>query len=253
VSSSTAHSVFFLNAYCLFWLILTLPVSSSHHHKCLENNKVWRTMIDSLIAKRLLSMLCVDEVHLFVQFRLTFRQEFAQLQSALFKKLRVKASPSADPSRAHTSVPVLFMTATCNKTMLDQIELLSGLRFDCSNNIFWSTADTMKHRNVCVRVSYTSYPLTSFKKLVGPALQGSRLQKFIWYANNCVTIKRHTETLGMWIDSQGFQSDIVSVTGAQMKEQKFHHTNIFAATNLPNLALLATSDDAPRDHSIPRC
>jgi hypothetical protein len=29
-----------------------------------------------------------------------------------------------------------------------------------------------------------------------------------------------------------------------MKEQKFHHTNIFAATNLPNLVLLATSDEA---------
>jgi hypothetical protein len=42
----------------------------------------------------------------------------------------------------------------------------------------------MKHRNGCVRVSYTSYPLTSFKKLVEPALQGSHLQKFIWYANN---------------------------------------------------------------------
>jgi hypothetical protein len=97
-----------------------------------------------------------------------------------------------------------------------------------------------------VRVSYTSYPLISFKKLVGLALQGSRLQKFLWYANNCVTIKRHTETLGTWIDSQGFQSNILSVTGAQMKEQKFHHTNIFAATNLPNLALLATSDEAAR-------
>jgi superfamily II DNA helicase RecQ len=201
-------------------------------------------MIDSLIAKRLLNMLCANEVHLFVQSGLTFRQEFAQLQSVLFKKLHVKASPSAGPSRVHISVPVLFMTATSNKTMLDQIELLSGLRFDRSNNVFWPTTDAMKHQNICVRVSYASYPLTSFKKLVGPALQGSRLQKFISYANNCVTIEQHTETLGTWIDSQGFQSDIVSVTGAQMKEQKFHHTNIFAATNLPNLALLATSDEA---------
>jgi superfamily II DNA helicase RecQ len=39
--------------------------------QALVKNKVWRTMIDSLIAKRLLSMLCVDEVHLFVQFELT--------------------------------------------------------------------------------------------------------------------------------------------------------------------------------------
>jgi superfamily II DNA helicase RecQ len=55
--------------------------------QALVNNKLWRTMIESLIAKQLLSMLCVDEVHLFVQFGLTFRQELAQLQSVLFKKL----------------------------------------------------------------------------------------------------------------------------------------------------------------------
>jgi hypothetical protein len=138
------------------------------------------------------------------------------------------------------------MTATCNKTMMDQIELLSGLRSNCSNNIFWPTTDAMQYRNVCVRVSYTSYPLASFKKLVGPALQGSRLQKLIWYANNRVTIERHPETLGTWIGSQGFQPVIAYVTGTHMKEQKLHHTNIIAATNLPNLALLATSDEAAR-------
>jgi hypothetical protein len=33
--------------------------------------------------------------------------EFAQLQSVLFKKLQVKAPPSAGPSHLHTSVPVL--------------------------------------------------------------------------------------------------------------------------------------------------
>jgi hypothetical protein len=50
--------------------------------------------------------------------------------------------------------------------------------------------------------------------------------------------------LGSWIDHQGFKSDIVSVTGgAQMKEQKFHHPNLFAATNILNLPLLETSDD----------
>jgi hypothetical protein len=48
---------------------------------------------------------------------------------------------------------------------------------------------------------------------------------------------------GSWIDHQGFKSDIVLVTGAQMKEHKFHHTNLFAATNIPSLPLLETSND----------
>jgi hypothetical protein len=66
-------------------------------------------------------MLCIDEVHLFVQLGLTFCQEFALLQSVLFKKLRVKASPSAELYRFHTTVPVLSMMATCNQSMVAQI------------------------------------------------------------------------------------------------------------------------------------
>jgi hypothetical protein len=49
--------------------------------------------------------------------------------------------------------------------------------------------------------------------------------------------------LGSWINQQGFKSNVVSVTGAQMKEQKFHHINLFVATNLTNLPLLETSND----------
>ncbi len=214
--------------------------------QAIVNNQVWRPMIDSLIAKRLLSMLCIDEVHLFVQFGLTFRQEFALLQLVLFKKLRVlQVSPrSVELSSFHTTVPVLFMMTICNQTMVEQIEKLSGLRFHRSSSICWPSADAMHHRNVCLRVAYTTYPLTTLKKLVGPGLETSRLRKYIWYANNCITIEQHTEILGSWIDHQGFKPDIVSVTGgAQMKEQKFHHPNLFAATNLPNLPLLETSKD----------
>jgi superfamily II DNA helicase RecQ len=121
-------------------------------------------MTNSLIAKRLLSMLCIDEVHLFVQFGHTFCQEFALLQPVLFKKLRVlQVSPSAELSRFHTTVPVLFMTATCNQTMVEQIEKLSGLRFHRSSGIFWPSADAMHHRNLCLRVAYTTYPLTTLK------------------------------------------------------------------------------------------
>ena len=211
--------------------------------QAIVNNQIWHPMINSLITKRLMSMLCIDEVHLFVQFGLTFCQEFALLQSVLFKQLRVKASPSAKLSRFHTTVPAPFMTATCNQSMVAQIEKLSGLRFDRSSNIFWPSADAMHHQKLCLRVAYSTHPLSSFKTLVGPALETSRLRKYIWYANNRNTIERHTEMLGSWINQQGFKSDIVSVTGAQMKEQKFHHINLFAATNLPNLPLFETSND----------
>jgi hypothetical protein len=136
------------------------------------------------------------------------------------------------------------MMATCNQLMVAQIEKLSGLRFDRSSNIFWPSTDAMHHRNVCLRVAYSTYPPSSFKKRVGPGLETSQLRKCIWYyANNLNTIERYTKMLGSWIDQQGFKPDVASVTGAQMKEHKFHHINLFAATNLPNLPLLETSNN----------
>jgi hypothetical protein len=122
-----------------------------------------------------------------------------------------------------------------------QIKTLSGLCcFAGSSNIFWPTAVDMHHHNLCLQVAYTFYPHNSFKELAGPALKSSQLKKYIWYANNHVTIEQHTKMLGKWINNQGFKSNIVPVTGAQMKKAKFHHANFFAATsfNLPNLSLL---------------
>jgi hypothetical protein len=147
--------------------------------QAIVNNQVWRPMIDSLIAKRLLSMLCIDEVHLFVQFGLTFRQEFALLQLVLFKKLRVlQVSPrSVELSSFHTTVPVLFMMTICNQTMVEQIEKLSGLRFHRSSSICWPSADAMHHRNVCLRIVYTTYPLTTHLKTRWSRIRDKLIEK----------------------------------------------------------------------------
>jgi superfamily II DNA helicase RecQ len=91
--------------------------------QAIVKNQVWHIMVDSVMAKRLLSRVCINEVHLFVQLGLTFHQDFALLQPVLFKKLQVnQVSPSAKLSSFHTTVPVLFMTATCNQTMVEQIK-----------------------------------------------------------------------------------------------------------------------------------
>jgi ATP-dependent DNA helicase RecQ len=52
-----------------------------------NNNSCWLPLIHWLIDKGRLSMVCVDEVHLFVHFGLTFRKEFQQLTPMLFSKL----------------------------------------------------------------------------------------------------------------------------------------------------------------------
>jgi hypothetical protein len=74
-----------------------------------------------------------------------------------------------------------------------------------------------------------------------------RATETAWFTvvRNAKVGEQHTKMLGTWINNQDFKSDIVSVTGAQMKEQKFHHANLFAATNLPSFV---TSQE-PGNHS----
>ncbi len=72
------------NTFFSYWLTPILSTSSSFLHKqsTINYGGIWL-----LIVKWLLSMLCIKEIHLCVQFRLAFWQEFAQPQPVSFKKL----------------------------------------------------------------------------------------------------------------------------------------------------------------------
>jgi superfamily II DNA helicase RecQ len=63
----------------------------------------WSAFIDWMIANYRLSLVCVDEVHLFVHFGLTFRDVFKGLTLVLFDKLKVPGS------NTKTTIALLFM------------------------------------------------------------------------------------------------------------------------------------------------
>jgi superfamily II DNA helicase RecQ len=88
-----------------------------------KQGSLWMGLLEALIAKNRLSMVCVDEVHLFVYFGLTFRKEFKQLKS-LFNRLKVcNKKQSIDSSKkseiCQTKIPILFMTATCSNFVVE--------------------------------------------------------------------------------------------------------------------------------------
>ena len=55
----------------------------------LNKKFLWMELIDWLIVNNRLSLVCVDEVHLFVHFGMTFRDEFKLLTIGLFNKLKI--------------------------------------------------------------------------------------------------------------------------------------------------------------------
>jgi hypothetical protein len=187
------------------------------------NNPIWRKLLDLIIQKKLLRFVSVDEIHLFVHFARSFRQEFAWLKPYLFSKLQARGSAM------RTTVPVLFMTATCNETILENVELLSGLKFHQAN-VFWPPPSGMRHRNVIFDVLYSSRPLAVIQPRLKKMLATNATSKYIIYSNRRLKIETIHSKLSLWLDCNDYQSvDLVSLVGTLTPEQKAHHIKAFVS------------------------
>jgi superfamily II DNA helicase RecQ len=216
-----------------------------------KEGSLWMGLLESLIKKNRLSMVCVDKVHLFVYFGLTFRKEFKQLKT-LYNKLKLcnkkeSTDPNIPAAICKTKVPILFMTATCSKFVVERVQVMTRLDIDIPSNVYWPGASEMAHRHVFLEVAYTIRPLHTFQTKVGPLLQASHYEKYIYYSNTRSAINSHVVKLGKWIDKNAlFKADIMSVVGSQMREQKFYHVRVFLRSNIPNGDKLALCTEAER-------
>ena len=102
-------------------------------------------MIEEMIKSNTIWLICVDEVHQFVSFGLSFRYEFKQVKDVLFNK--VIHSKETKTEKAVLKVPVLFMTATFNQELLLNLSKLTGLSvYDPTHA--WSPVEDFKKRNI---------------------------------------------------------------------------------------------------------
>jgi superfamily II DNA helicase RecQ len=208
--------------------------------QAIVKNDIWCGLVDYLIDQGQLSMVCVDELHLFAHFGMTFRKEFQQLDKKLFAKLRV------GDSRVRTKVPILFMTATCTSSIVDRIEEMTRLSFNRHENVFWPGPNDMGHRHVFLDVVYTTNPIPTFQKRVFSILKTCHVSKFIVYTNTRRAVKRETPKLAAWIDKHGLKSDLLMIIGTLQREQKFYHIRKFTQSNAPNASILDSCSEETR-------
>ena len=88
----------------------------------------WMTFVEDLIKLEMLNLICIDEVHLFIEFGLSFRKDFLSLREKLFNKIIVhNTTPSNDTTVTGTvlKMPFLCMTATCNLELLHLLQKMT--------------------------------------------------------------------------------------------------------------------------------
>ena len=95
-------------------------------------------------------------------------------------------------------------------------------------------ANEMAHCHVYFGVAYTIRPLHTFQLKVGALLQHLHLKKYIYYLNTRAAIHLHVVEIGKWIDRNGFKSDILTIIGSQMREQKLYHIRV--SVHMANLS-----------------
>ena len=189
--------------------------------QALVDKPYWKKFIAGLIDSKMLRFIAVDEIQLFVHYGLSFRSQFAMLSTTIFKQIKT--------GRFATKIPVLFMTASCNNEMFEQLKLLTGLAFYPDNrNIFWPGSSQLMKRSVCTRVVYSNRPLSCFISTFGADIKSNPDHRFIFYANSRKMIEKCAETYGAWLDkSLDFQSDFLKIVGTMKKEEKFHAMKLF--------------------------
>jgi hypothetical protein len=221
-----------------------------------SRNEFWRKAIVECIKKDKLNLVCIDEVHLFCSFGMSFRDEIYNLKDSLFENLlAAPANGIDDASEDSTSgtvlkCPLLLMTATATKDTVDQFTLLSGIALDTSLNVFWPAGHMMCRREMNLIVEYTTSAAAKFKERATTLLEVHDSSKIMLYSNSRLRTEKNHESMLAWMNEAGFHGDSIVITGQYTKEEKFHRSRVFANTDGKDMVLPSRHDSNRTENDI---
>ena len=147
-------------------------LSSSIISHCINNNNtsiilfsspetlllkpIWSKFILEIHNLKLLNLLCIDEIHLFVDFGCSFRSSFQKLRTTIFNLFRVNDD--------ECTIPLLLMTATFNIRLQSLLEKMIGFRI-MPQNTFWAPLEAFKKRHIRICFTYSTQYFNLTKRL----------------------------------------------------------------------------------------
>jgi superfamily II DNA helicase RecQ len=177
---------------------------------------IWKKMIDVFTYQKQLSLVCVDEVHLFVEYAITFRPSFLKLKAILFDKIKAFLNNGST-----ICVPCLFMTATFNNELKTLLQQMTGL-FITPPNTFWSDEASFQRRNIRLDVIVSNYKMKYIKNAIERTLGGNLTKKMIIYSNVARRVETIREETDSWLDSNpSIDGDTIVINGDLEAEWKF--------------------------------
>ena len=192
---------------------------------------VWSHTLDHLIANRMLSLVAFDEAHAVPVYGMSFRPEFAELKTNLFKKI----------NEANLSVPLLAASASFNAKLQDQFSRLLDRKFT------HYISGTMERREINFKVTITTQVVPEMKKEVAKYLKHDST-KAIVYTNTRTSAEDHLfDHFNDLVESinTDVEEDVMTLTGGTGVMMKAFLVDLFSnkiSSDTCNLrVLIATS------------
>ena len=169
-----------------------------------------------------LNLICIDEIHMFVEFGCTFRPCFQLLFKSLFSKFRLSDTTS--------SVPFLLMTATFNKQFQSILEKMIGFTI-LQQNTFWAKQKSFMKRHIDINLRYSTQHFRLMKEYLIEHLEKNSTHKAILVTNTAQRATQCQHELNNWLDTEAkLTGDSVLVIGDRDPELKFAYTVAFTNT-----------------------
>ena len=213
---------------------IELHLSQSILNHCCHNNNtsiiifsspekllktVWIDFLLQCDSSKILNLICIDEIHLFVDFGCTFRTSFQLLNNKLFSKLRINNTTS--------TVPLLLMTATFNYPLLRLLEKMIGFKVT-PPNIFWADIKSFQKRHINIKISYSMQHYNIMKQNVFNELKNNSTHKCIIITSTAKQACESQDTMDSWLNIDNkLVGDSVLVVGSRDTELKFAFTTAF--------------------------
>lgn len=125
----------------------------------------WLQLFQDMMEIDMVNLFCIDEVHLFVKYGLSFRKKFSLLQNKVFSKMIDDRNNNQNEHGNGTSlkVPILCMTATFNAELLELLNKMTNFTIG-TQYMFWSNGHDFQKRHIKIAIQYTNQYVRYLKK-----------------------------------------------------------------------------------------
>ena len=128
---------------------------------------IWSAFLDDVLLIGMLTLLCIDEIHMFVEFGLSFRKEFIKLREHVFVEALITNNENISVSQL--KVLTLCMAAKFNIESLRLLQLTMSVRFNY-HCIFLNDKSQFRKRHVHIKAEHASKSKRLLRKILHESL-----------------------------------------------------------------------------------